>query len=60
MSKDFALNHSKELDKAVIKCRLVNLTKTSDGESDEFDFLCSNTTRLFFNKRVIPLGRVLG
>lgn len=58
-SKLFAENHPKSLDKATLKCKLTNVTKTADGVIDEFDKLCKKTTRLFFNKEMIELGQIL-
>lgn len=58
--KEFTLHHSKELDKAHIQCILRNLTgtakKPSSGNGNAA--LTSQSTRIFFNKTVLPLGQL--
>lgn len=49
------MNHDKELDKTNIQCRFRNLTLF---EKDNKAPMCGVTTRLFFNKYVLPLGQV--
>ena len=49
-SKDFAINHDKELDKTTIYCKIKNMSNEEALES---------RSSLYFNKEMLPLGQVL-
>ena len=58
--KQFTINHSKDLDKANIQCRLKNLSllENKGSSTGAGTALSSHSGRLYFNKTVLPLGQI--
>lgn len=48
-TKEFAINHDKELDKADIYCKIKNI---------HYENIPEVKSKLFFNKEMLPLGQV--
>lgn len=56
--KEFTLNHHKDLDKAQIQCIFRNITSAANKQVSGYSnvSLCQQSTRIYFNKTVLPLG----